>query len=178
MKNDTTFSDAIFVFFALVVAIVPAAADPGTDFFTAVPAIHLSDIVEKASSYDGTIVAIEGEIVGDVMARGDHSWINILDSGTAVGIWADNDRLPEIAYLGNYDAIGDRVYITGIMHRACPEHGGDLDIHAETIVLVKKGIPISHPLDLTRLCAAIAFSLSGILLAVLWRKRGRREKSS
>lgn len=178
MKKDTSLRSLILILLTLAMALVPTAADAETDFFAAVQAIHLSDIVEKASAYDGERVAIEGEIIGDVMARGDHSWINILDSGTAVGVWAEKDRLPEIAYLGNYGAVGDRVYITGIMHRACPEHGGDLDIHAETIELVKNGMPISHPLDLTRLGAAIAFSLSGILLAILWRKRERREKIS
>jgi len=178
MKKDTSSISLIIVLLALVMAIVPTAAESGTGTLVAVPAIRLSDIIEKASEYDGMKVAIEGEVIGDVMARGDHSWINILDSGTAVGVWAEKDRLPEIAYLGNYGAVGDRVYITGIMHRACPEHGGDLDIHAETIELVKNGMPISHPLDLTRLGAAIAFSLSGILLAILWRKRERREKIS
>lgn len=178
MKKDTSLRSLILILFTLVMALAPTAAESGPGFLAAVPAIHLSDIVEKASAYDGAKVAIEGEIIGDVMARGDHSWINILNSGTAVGVWVEKNRLPEIAYFGNYGAIGDRVYITGIMHRACPEHGGDLDIHAETIELVKKGIPISHPLDLKRLGAAMAFSVSGILLAILWRKRERQEKRS
>jgi hypothetical protein len=159
-------------------AIVPAAAETGADFTAAAPTLRLADIVEKASAYDGVEVTVEGEIIGDVMARGDHSWINILDNGTAVGIWAEKNRLPEIAYVGSYEAMGDRVCVTGTMHRACPEHGGDLDIHAEAIALVKRGSAISHPLDLKRLSAAVALSVSGVLLAILWRKRERREKRS
>lgn len=178
MKNNTISRTAIIVILTLAMAIMPAAAETGTSFLAAVSAIHLSDIVEKASAYDGAKIAVEGEIIGDVMARGDHSWINILDNGTAVGVWVGKDRLPEIAYIGSYGAMGDRVYISGIMHRACPEHGGDLDIHAETIALVKKGTPISHPLDLKRLGVAVALSVSGVLLAILWQKRERREKRS
>ncbi|HWR10492.1 MAG TPA: hypothetical protein VN445_01595 [Rectinemataceae bacterium] len=178
MKRDTAFRGAIIVFLSFAMAIVPAVAETGTSFLATVPALRAPDLVEKASVYDGVEVKVEGEIIGEVMARGDHSWINILDNGTALGVWLEKNLLPEIAYIGSYEAIGDKVRVTGAMHRACPEHGGDLDIHADTIELIGRGSAISHTLDLRRLGAAAALCVSGAFLAVLWRKRESRKKIS
>ena len=176
MKTGIKYRRAIIVFLTLAIAALPAAAAEQAAFKAAAQSLHVPDLVEKASAYNGAGVTVVGEIIGDVMARGDHVWLNLLDSGTAVGIWVEKSLLPEITFVGNYGVLGDRVSVTGIMHRACPEHGGDLDIHAESIALVRRGEIISHPVDTSRIIAAVALSVSGILLASLWRKSEGQKK--
>ena len=74
---------------------------------------------------------------------------------------------------GTYRQSGDRVQITGIFHRACPDHGGDVDIHATALHLVAKGQSTSH--DIRPVMAATAMLLL-LPIAVLVRiilKRNR-----
>lgn len=74
---------------------------------------------------------------------------------------------------GTYRQSGDRVQITGIFHRACPDHGGDVDIHATALHLVAKGQSTSH--DIRPIMAATAMLLL-LPIAVLVRiilKRNR-----
>jgi len=95
--------------------------------------VSSTELIRNAKQYDGKIVVYEGEVIGDIMKRGDNSWVNINDGNNAIGVWISNSLAKEITYTGSYKAKGSWVEITGIFHRACPEHGGDLDIHAQAI---------------------------------------------
>lgn len=135
--------------------------------------VSVAQLVEESAKNDGKEVIIEGELIGDLMARGDHLWLSLLDKGTAVGVWVEKGKLPSIHFLGAYGVQGDTVRITGIMHRACPEHGGDLDIHTEAVELLKQGGRVSHPVNQLRIFAAFALSIAGLWLVSLWRRRER-----
>ncbi|HYG56564.1 MAG TPA: hypothetical protein VD902_00650, partial [Symbiobacteriaceae bacterium] len=39
--------------------------------------VTVSDLVEQAKAYDGKQVTLQGEVIGDVMRRGEYGWINI-----------------------------------------------------------------------------------------------------
>ena len=69
-------------------------------------------------------------MIGDIMVRGDYAWVNVNDGKNAIGIWIDASLANDIAYKGSYKSKGDWLEVAGILHRACPQHGGDLDIHA------------------------------------------------
>ena len=73
------------------------------------------------------------------MKRGDFSWVNINDGKDALGVWARNDLLKDLVYTGNYKCKEDWVEVTGVFHRACLEHGGDLDIHADSLRKISSG---------------------------------------
>jgi hypothetical protein len=73
------------------------------------------------------------------MVRGQYAWINVQDGANALGIWAGKDAIKDIGYTGSYKSKGDWVEVTGIFNRACPEHGGDLDIHAQAIKKIRPG---------------------------------------
>ena len=135
--------------------------------------VSVAQLIEEAAKHDGKEVLIEGELIGDLMARGDHLWLSLLDKGTAVGVWVDKSKLPPISFLGAYGVQGDTVQIRGIMHRACPEHGGDLDIHAEAVELLKRGGAVSHPINRLKIFAAFTLSIIGLWLVLLWRRRER-----
>jgi len=95
--------------------------------------ISSSELIKNAKDYDGKTVLYGGEVIGDIMRRGDFAWINVNDGQNAIGVWIDASMLKEITYTGSYRSKGDVVDIAGEFHRACPEHGGDLDIHARAL---------------------------------------------
>lgn len=127
--------------------------------------ISSSDLINNAKQYDGKAVDYRGEVIGDIMIRGQYAWININDGQNAIGIWAAKTLIEDIAYKGSYTFKGDEVEIAGIFHRSCPEHGGDLDIHAQSIRKIASGRQISESLDLNKLRSALL--LSGILILFL-----------
>ncbi|MDP3143070.1 MAG: DNA-binding protein [Candidatus Omnitrophota bacterium] len=97
------------------------------------------DLIEHAKDYDGKIVYFQGEVVGEVMRRGDFAWINVHDGSNALGIWAKSPLFAAITFTGTYKSTGDIIGAKGIFHRACLEHGGDLDIHADSLIIIKQG---------------------------------------
>ena len=94
---------------------------------------EINGLVENAFELDGKQVTVQGEAIGEVLERGEYSWININDTTNAIGIWAKQSDINQIQHYGDYKHKGDIVRITGEFHRACPEHGGDVDIHLSLI---------------------------------------------
>jgi len=95
--------------------------------------IPSAELINNGKLYDGKVVSYEGEVIGDIMVRGDYAWINLNDGRNAIGVWIKSALTKDIGFTGSYKSVGDGVEITGVFGRACPEHGGDLDIHAEVI---------------------------------------------
>lgn len=98
-----------------------------------------ADLIDNAALYDGKTVSYEGEVVGDILYRGDYAWLGISDGENTVSVYLPADEAKKIAYVGGYRIVGDTVQINGVFHRACTEHGGDLDIHANTVQIVQSG---------------------------------------
>jgi len=101
--------------------------------------VSSTELIRNAKQYDGQTVTYEGEVIGDIMVRGEFAWVNINDGATAIGIWMDKDLAKEIVYEGQYSAQGDIVLVGGTFHRACKEHGGDLDIHGQSLQITQRG---------------------------------------
>ena len=133
--------------------------------------VAVSDLVNRAREFDARAVVVHGEILGDVMRRGEYVWLNLLDDGVAIGVWAKEKDLPAIGYKGSYWAKGDIVSVEGTFHRACPDHGGDLDLHAASIATVQRGIPMVVKAGKGRIAVAMGFCLAGAVLTVRWRRR-------
>jgi len=134
--------------------------------------ISSSELIKNALDYDGQEVVYEGEVIGDIMVRGEYAWINVRDENYALGIWLDKDLTRDILYTGSYKSQGDRLEISGVFHRACRQHGGDLDIHAKQIRTI---IPGSQTLEKVNLAKRnLIFVLSGVLCLVLILRRLRQ----
>ena len=162
------------MFISLSAILSPAAAQekvPGAYGRAAIP-----DLVEKASAYDGARIEVVGEVVGDKLARPDGVWLTVLAEGTALGVFVSAGDASGIAALGSYAYSGDKVRVQGVFHRACPDHGGDLDLHAETVTKLADGRATPHAFAPGRAFWAVALCLSGTTLAALWRLRERRRK--
>ena len=116
-------------------------------------------LIEQAKAYDGREVVFSGEVIGDILNTGDHVWLNISDGSNAIGVWVEKAMAGDIQIAGRYSQHGDTVQVAGTYHRACPDHGGDLDIHAQSVTLTQRGYPVSHPVLWWKAVLAIALTL-------------------
>lgn len=107
-------------------------------------------LINNAIKYDAKKVEYQGEVIGDVMKRGEYAWINVNDGNNAIGIYLRTTEVDKIKTVGNYKYKGDIVKILGTFHRACKQHSGELDIHADRLIIVKKGYRINHAFDIRR----------------------------
>ncbi|MBI4706772.1 MAG: DNA-binding protein [Candidatus Omnitrophica bacterium] len=123
--------------------------------------ISSSELINNAKEYDGKVVTFEGEVIGDVMVRGDFAWVNLSDISNAIGIWMPADLARQIAYTGSYKSKGDALEVAGTFHRACPEHGGDLDIHALSLRKTDAGRLIKERVNQSK--KVYVFILLGVL---------------
>ncbi len=175
-KNSRSFlthRPALLVFsilMTLAVCVSPASAKT----------ISSSELIEKNRFYDGKTISFQGEVVGDVMVRGENAWIHLNDdrygsenveegsklegynSGHAV--WCRASDVESIEYVGDYKNSGDVVEVNGVFNRACAEHGGDMDIHADGVELVRRGHAVSHPFNAQRALIALILGAAGLSL--------------
>jgi len=157
----------------LLIAII-AVSNPA---LAAAGSVTSTDLIEKAKELDGQVVVFTGEVIGDIMVRGDHTWINISDGGNAVGIWVQNEDMQGITLPGRYGVHGDEVSITGTFRRACPEHGGDLDIHATSVQVLDKGYAIAQEITPIKVAfAAVLLPASAFLFVLMIRKHRRHQQ--
>lgn len=133
-------------------------------------AISSTELVENPTKYDEREIYFEGEVVGEALRRGNFAWINVNDdtyakknipeggklSGFNSGqsIWLEENAADEIKYFGSYDASGDIIRVNGVFYQACPMHGGDMDIHANTFEIIKPGHPVKHRISLSKIYSA------------------------
>lgn len=108
-------------------------------FSETIDTIKINDLINNDKDFDAKKVIVEGEAIGHLMKRGNFVWFNINDKTNAIGIWANSELVTKIKYLGRHAVTGDRVKVEGIFQSKCPMHGGDTDIHADSIVVVKNG---------------------------------------
>ncbi len=130
-----------------------------------------SELIEKALELDGQAVIYRGELIAGVLNRGDHSWANLNDGINAIGVWCPAELLSVIEFAGDYKYTGDTVEVQGVFNRACPLHGGELDIHASGVSIVEKGSSRDNGIDKVRAnLSVIVFSVL-MLLMVIFRNR-------
>lgn len=105
-----------------------------------------TQLIEASRKYDRKTVTYQGEAIREAMLRGKNGWINLNDGNNAIGVWTSRENISKIMQYGTYRHTGDRVRVTGVFHRSCPEHGGDLDIHAQFLEVLEPGGVIVHPI--------------------------------
>ncbi|MDP2941664.1 MAG: DNA-binding protein [Candidatus Omnitrophota bacterium] len=126
--------------------------------------VSSSELINNAGQYDGKTVTYAGEVIGDVMRRGNYAWLNVSDGKNAIGIWAPAGLIQDITLAGNYKIKGDTVEVSGEFSRSCPEHGGDLDIHALSLRKDASGSARVEKMDPDKKNQAVI--LLGVLIAV------------
>ena len=138
-------------------------------------------LIEQAKFYDTHEIVYSGEVVGDILSAGDHVWLNVSDGSSAIGVWATRELAEAVQVAGRYSQKGDVIRVAGRFSRACPEHGGDMDLHAQSIVLVKHGFPVGHAVPAWKVWLAVWITVPALLLligVVLGSARKRTMKST
>lgn len=128
----------------------------------------INDLIENEKSFDGKIVTIKAEAVGEPMKRKDYTWVNVNDGTNAIGIWMKNSDAAKVKFYGKYEEVGDILKIKGIFKRSCNEHGGDTDIHALQAEILKKGSLREISAGRSTEKAAVISSASTILMLIIY----------
>jgi len=130
-------------------------------------------LITRAKQYDGQEVIYQGEVVGEVMRRGPYAWVNVHDGANAIGVWAGLSLIQDITYAGAYQVRGDIIEVAGVFHRACLEHGGDLDIHAANVTLKERGKKSLDSFDSGEVATAVLLLGVLVLIWILNQLRGK-----
>ncbi|MEG0753777.1 MAG: hypothetical protein RR461_08100 [Angelakisella sp.] len=125
-------------------------------------AVSSTELIDRAKEYDGQTVVYSGEAVGNILQRGDFAWVALFDGQNAIGCYAPAADTAAIRFCGRYGIRGDTVSLTGVFHRACAEHGGDMDIHSLTFQVTEVG----HSLK-TEIPAVLAYAAGTLFLLAL-----------
>lgn len=160
------FKTLIFVIFFVSIFTNVSSAEEYTNY---------NDLIENGKTLDGKIVEVKGEAIGEPMKRGDFTWVNINDGSTAMGIWMKNEDARKIKTFGNYKYKGDIIKISGIFRRACNEHGGDMDIHEESLTIEEKGYKVERAMDDSKVLKALVLSASTLVLFVVYYMKRLKE---
>ena len=155
----------------LVMALTAAPVCGSTLQATMTPA----DVVDIARARNGSVIAVEGEAVGErLRAHGGRYWVNVLGGGSAIGVWVPEELSEVVTVFGDYRMDGDVVRVTGVVNTACETHDGEFDIHAESIAVVYSGTARENPVHPWK-GAAGAGGLTAAF--ILWRQyRQRRDR--
>ena len=130
----------------------------------------INDLIEKAKELDGREVTVQGEVIGERMDRGDYSWVNINDGTNAIGIWLNKSKAVNILHYGSYKYKGDTVKITGIFNRACKEHGGEADLHSNSIEIAEEGHLVREQISSTKIITAVILISLALLFLIYFLK--------
>lgn len=142
-------------------------------------------LVENADAWNGRVVSFTGEAIGERMVRGAWAWIHLnddaymwrsIEEGANFGgynsghsVWLAAGLARTVGTFGDYKHAGDVVRVVGEFHAACPEHGGDMDIHATRLEVVRSGRPVTHVVDRSRVwVGSCLWSLAGVFY---WLRR-------
>jgi len=136
---------------------------------------NVSALITNPTLFDGRIVQVEGELVGDIIEGNDGFWVNLLDSKSAIGIWCPVVEKAKIRFLGRYEVQGDYVRITGVFHRQCGQHAGDIDIHANSVDVLQQGYEVPEEIPLEKAFFAIFLGIVSLAAIGILQVLSRRE---
>ncbi|MFA5844690.1 MAG: hypothetical protein WC971_07660 [Coriobacteriia bacterium] len=146
------------------------------------------ELIEHPKRYAGKDLDFTGEAIGEVMFRGDWAWIHLNDDAyyernveegaqlggynTGMAVWIPGSEARKITFFGDYKHEGDIVTVRGVFNPACALHGGDMDIHATTLVVDRVGHAAADPVKPWK--AALALVLACLAALAWWADRTLR----
>lgn len=175
----------------LSVALVLLAPSPARPAETSAPEVASTQLTGNPGAWDGREIVFSGEAIGEAMVRGAEAWLHLNDdayesrsaveAGRRLGgynsgqaVWAPADLARRVRTFGSYRREGDVVRVLGRFNAACRAHGGDMDVHAASLEIVREGHGVAHPLHVRRLGIGLALLALAGALAFSRRRAGRR----
>jgi hypothetical protein len=140
--------------------------------------VSSTQLVEEPARWDGLTVTFAGEAVGEAMARGDDVWLHLNDDAYVAGtieqgappsgynsgqaVVATADTAAAVTVFGDHRHHGDIVEVVAVFNAACPEHGGDMDLHVTSLRVLKPGATVDDPPGAAKLALLAATVLAAI----------------
>lgn len=152
-----------FILIIFIVFLYPGVSE-------ALGTMNLNELVEQGKSYDGKNITVQGEALGEAMERGEHAWVNISDPTNVMGIWMNIEDAKKIKFFGDYKHKGDIIKVSGVFHRACSEHGGDMDIHGTAVEIVEQGHLVKEEIETRKIVVMSVLTLITLCIAVFYYK--------
>ena len=138
-------------------------------------AMSPADVVAIDRSQDGNVVIVEGEAIGEhLRARGGGRWVNILGDDVGLGIWVTDVMAEGIEYFGDHRHDGDILRVVGTVNIACDQHGGEFDVHAESLTVIASGGVREQEIEPLKGIIGVAGMAVAFLLWRLYRQRRDR----
>lgn len=111
----------------------------------------IDSLFSQPSLYEGKIVQVSGEAIGDIVVadplRRKNCWVTLTSTDAAnpatISVYMSREQAAQIDHLGRYGVMGSILQIRGIYHQACPEHEGTPDVHATNTAIISRGS--EHP---------------------------------
>lgn len=138
----------------------------------------ISNLASADSYYDEQTVQVTGEAIGDkIDAGGGMVWITLADQSdpnSSISVLMTKESAANIDTFGRYGATGTILQVRGQFNLTCSEHEGLSDLHAQSVVVVKKGV--SHPdaLKVESFGPGVLLVVVGLALMALFRQLRER----
>jgi hypothetical protein len=136
--------------------------------------------------WNGQTVTFHGEAIGEVMVRGEYAWIHLNDDAymvknveegaelggynSGMAVWAPAALTKQIDTYGDYQHEGSIVEIEGVFNGACKEHGGDTDIHATSLKVLRAGHVVVDRVPAWKAVLAVVLAAAAGMLFWLERR--------
>ncbi|MDO5042283.1 MAG: hypothetical protein Q4D92_02090 [Slackia sp.] len=140
----------------------------------------IADLAGADSYYDGQIVQVRGEAVGEAIRMTGISegfvWVTLADveSNSSVSVVMRKSDAERIDTYGAYGKTGSQVRVQGTFNLACSEHEGESDIHATSVTIEEKGFAHPDGFDIHAFFPGLAALVFGAFLMVMfWYVRER-----
>ncbi len=130
-----------------------------------------NELIEKAKELNGRKLNYSGELITAILDRGEYSWINLNDGSNAIGVWCKSSLLGGVKFAGGYKSHGDMIEVNGVFNRACSMHNGELDIHANTVKILKHGYLVERTIDTKSIKSAIILFIALCFTVIVFKKR-------
>ncbi|MGL4735917.1 MAG: hypothetical protein ACRCW2_00545 [Cellulosilyticaceae bacterium] len=128
--------------------------------------VKIGDLIASPESFDGKTVQIKGEVIGDVMHREEHAWINVSDESGVIGVWLTKEEADRIKVTGDYKHIGDVIGVAGTFHQSFSQQNGDTAIEAKQMAIVQEGSAVIRGISDEKAFWAIGLTL--LVVALNW----------
>lgn len=139
----------------------------------------LKEILNQPDLFNGQVIEIKGEVIGEILKTKEGNWLNILTSEGNIGVFIPpHINLTTINYFGSYKYHGDILQIKGIFYKNCPLHQ-EADLHLLGFRVVQKGFLKEEKLELTKiklLFISLIICLTTIFIyfikyKLIWKKK-------
>jgi len=131
----------------------------------------------SSGDFDQKVVAVKGEVIGEVIKGDEGFWVNIKSKETNIGIFSPQSKeFNKIKHWGSYGQVGDTIKVTGVFYKNCPQHQIS-DIHLEELIIINKGHKVKELVSSKKMRLAVilfAVFIFTVIVYFLKAKYGTR----